>query len=132
MPKKLVIKPKGTLFPKPKPKKRLIIKPKKKIEKPEEPPAKAKPKMPAKKRLIITKRLPPKLPNFERYLKGKEEEGTPGFKLTQRQRELYRQVFDRELLLREVEGKWEGGASKESIVALRKEYPHLQIKGIDY
>ena len=47
---KLIVKPRGTLLPKPK----------KKIEKPAEPPEKKKPKMAVKKRLIITKRLPAK------------------------------------------------------------------------
>ena len=94
-------------------------------------PKKPPPKKKLKKKVPKTLRIKPKLPNFNRYIDGIND-NMEGRKLTSREVKGYRGVYDNELLHRQLEGSWEGGATKAEMEASRKKRPHLQIKGIDY
>tara|TARA_R110002096_G_C14139694_1_gene682794 strand:+ start:136 stop:561 length:426 start_codon:yes stop_codon:yes gene_type:complete len=68
------------------------------------------------------------LPDFNQYLLGKE--ANISRPLTEREKKLYRGVFDRELLSRDSEGGWEGGSTKEEMREYRQKYGQ-EIVGID-
>ena len=116
---------------------------KKKIEKSPKPKSVAKPKRKMKLK-IISKDDPRnttmsnlrKLPNLNTYIRGFEEPrniftGAKPSKLTPEERVAAKSAFERQLLLRDAEGSWRYGASKEEAKTYREKYG-TPIRGIDF
>tara|TARA_R110000772_G_scaffold260740_1_gene378879 strand:+ start:104 stop:553 length:450 start_codon:yes stop_codon:yes gene_type:complete len=87
----------------------------------------AKPRVAKVAKVMPAKKI--KLPNFEIFFQSKGKSGAPPPENTRIQ---WKHVYDRELLLRDAEGDWEGGASKKEMNAFRKKNPETRVAGIDY